>query len=372
VHSSSSEKVLLQSLQNTEPGTSILSALFTAQLSQKNVRLTKTEFTIAVRQFLCLPPLKNGACAVVDYACGCQAQLCSNHSCPKRGGELDGDGSHALICNPGVKAHKATIMEKALDKGFRMAGGHPTRQPSSLQLLGGHFTKDDVARLFPGNINKKESDERKKLAMRYLDIITEIPRGQVRTAELGVLREEFPPAVPHEDGNNMIRFDMRFPLTKPEDNPREVWFDHAIVHESASSYVDDVLKFLEASCDNQPSESPAFVKMRKKKERHYGSLMAVADRLLAEHKLHCQPKFLFPVISSFGFFNNDMKQLMKIMVVRYKQSQEDEPTRDDGIGLAQIKGRYKVYLKNTICFALVKGLALAANCQGVRGVLHPT
>jgi len=44
--------VLLQSLENAEPGTSILSALFTAQLSQKNVRLTKTEFSIAVRQFL--------------------------------------------------------------------------------------------------------------------------------------------------------------------------------------------------------------------------------------------------------------------------------------------------------------------------------
>ena len=257
-------------------------------------------------------------------------------------------------------------MEKALEKGFRMAGGHPTRQPSTLQLLGNHFRKDDVARLFPGNISKKESDGRKKLAMRYLDIITEIPRGQVRTAELGMLREEFPPVVPQEDGNNMIRFDLRFPLTKPEDNPREFWFDHAIIHESASSYVEDVLKFLEAADKNQPNASPAFVKMRKKKERHYGSLMAVTERLLAEHKLHFQPKFLFPVISSFGFFNEDMQQLMKVMGNRFKDTQEDEPDREDGIRPAQIKGRFKIYLKNTICFALVKGLALALNCQGVR------
>jgi len=208
--------------------------------------------------------------------------------------------------------------------------------------------------------------------MRYLDIFTDIPRGQVRTAELGMLREDFPPAVPHDDGNSMIRFDLRFPLTKPKDNPREIWFDHAIVHESSSSYVEDVLKFLLAADNNQPSASPAFVKMRKKKDRHYGSLVAVAERLLAEHKLHFQPKFLFPIISSFGFFNEDMKQLMKVMVNRFKDTQEDEPEREDGIGHSQMKGRYKVYLKNTICFALLKGLALALNCQGVKGVLNPT
>jgi hypothetical protein len=170
----------------------------------------------------------------------------------------------------------------------------------------------------------------------------------------------------------MIRFDLRFPLMKPEDNPREVWFDHAIVHESSASYVEDVLKFLQEAAENQPSSSPAFVKMRKKKERHYGSLIAVAERLLAEHKLHFQPKFLFPIVSSFGFFNDDMKQLMRLMQSRFKEAQEDEPERDDGLGQAQVKGRYKVFLRNSICFALVKGLALAANCQGVKGVLHPT
>ena len=124
------------------------------------------------------------------------------------------------------------------------------------------------------------------------------------------------------------------------------------MHESAGSYVKDVLAFLEASNDNQPSGSPAFVKMRKKKERHYGSLVAVAERLLTEHKLNFQPKFLFPVVSSFGFFNDDMKQLMKVMVNRFKETQEDEPERDDGLGQAQVRGRYKVFLKNTICFCL--------------------
>ena len=208
--------------------------------------------------------------------------------------------------------------------------------------------------------------------MRYLDIIVEIPRGQVRTAELGMLREEFPAAVVDDDSKNVVRFDLRFPLTKPEDRPKEIWFDHAIVHESSASYVDAVLKFLEESRDHKPRESPAFVKMRKKKERHYSALVAVAERLLAEHKLSFQPKFLFPVISSLGFFNDDMKQLMKVMVGKFRDTQKDEPERDDGVEGAQIKGRFTRYLKNSMCFALLKGHALAINSQGVKGVLHPT
>ena len=98
-----------------------------------------------------------------------------------------------------------------------------------------------------------------------------------------------------EDGNNVIRFDHRFPLTKPVDRPREFWFDHAIVHESAASYSEDVLRFLEAASDNQPGASPAFVKMYKKKQRHYASLMSVAERLHTDHKLDFQPTSCEPV-----------------------------------------------------------------------------
>jgi hypothetical protein len=371
-HASKSEKILLRSLQNTEPGTSILSSLFTARLSQKDVRLTKTEFMIGVRQFLCLPPLNISFGPVVDYDCGCQAQVCVNQACPKKGLELDGTGNHGLGCNPGLKAMKATLLEKAIEQVFRAAGGKPTPQPSTVSLLGNHFTKDDVSRLFPGDLNKKQSDDRKKLAMKFLDIIQNIPRGQVRTAELGMLREEFPPPPkPQADGSAGIRFDLRLPMIKPAGNPRELWLDHAIVHESASSYADDVLKFLEASEDNKPENSPAFLKMQGKKARHYEAVIAVAERLSAEHKLSFQPKFLFPVISSFGFMNKDMQQVMKSVSSRFKEDQEGEPERDDGVKPEQLGGRFKVRVRNSLCFALVKGLALAANNQGQKGVIRP-
>ncbi len=62
-----------------------------------------------------------------------------------------------------------------------------------------------------------------------------VPRGLLRTTELGALRDFFRlPSVAGKDNNNgIIRFDMKFPMVTPLDNPREVWFDHVIVQETA-------------------------------------------------------------------------------------------------------------------------------------------
>ena len=77
---------------------------------------------------------------------------------------------------------RATLLERALEVSFRRAGGNPVRQPSTYSLLGEIFSKDDLSKLFPGKLSAKEAQKRKKLAMEYLNIINEIPRGHVRTA----------------------------------------------------------------------------------------------------------------------------------------------------------------------------------------------
>ena len=53
---------------------------------------------------------------------------------------------------------KATLLEKALERGFRLAGGKPTPQPAIFGLLGGYFSKDDICRLFEGKLSKEESE----------------------------------------------------------------------------------------------------------------------------------------------------------------------------------------------------------------------
>src|SRR4051794_30848013 len=98
-------------------------------------------------------------------------------------------------------------------------------------------------------------------------------------------------------------------MITPEDRPREIIFDHAIVHESSP---DATLKYLEAKETNSPDDSPAFVKMYGSKTRCFNALIEVAERLVQERKLGYQPKFLFPVISSLGFMHQDMTQLMKL------------------------------------------------------------
>ena len=128
-HSDTSEKIAIRS--SDPPGVSILSSLFTSKLTQKDTRLTKTEFTIVARQYVMLPPLKNNAGDLVDYKCGCQIQVCANKSCKNKEVNLDAAGNHGLVCHPGVKAMRATLLEKALEKSFRQAGGNPTKQPST-------------------------------------------------------------------------------------------------------------------------------------------------------------------------------------------------------------------------------------------------
>jgi hypothetical protein len=43
----------------------------------------------------------------------------------------------------------------------------------------------------------------------------------------------------------------------------------------------------------------------------------------------------------------------------------------DGLAAKVLKGCFKTKLKHTLCFALVRGNALAINNQGLNGMTHP-
>ena len=209
--------------------------------------------------------------------------------------------------------------------------------------------------------------------MDYLQIISTIPRGQVRTTALGVLREKFPdPTVGGEEENNgIIRFDLKLPRATPIDRPRELWIDHAIVQETSPTYADDTLKYLESKSTNLPEESPAIQKIYGAKLRRYSALMDIVQQLAEERKLNFQPSFLFPVISSLGYMNGDMSKVLKFVVDCFKEVHSKLPKRMDGLSMGTLKGRFKLELKNSICFALIRGNSLVLNNQGVRGVVSP-
>ena len=125
------------------------------------------------------------------------------------------------------------------------------------------------------------------MALALLDIMATIPRGPVRTAKIGMLREQFPaPVRADEDVNAIIRFDLKIPLTTPADKPREVWFDHAIVQETCPTHAEDTLKYLEAKETNLPENFPAFQKTVGAKVRRYAALMEIVQRLAEERKLN--------------------------------------------------------------------------------------
>ena len=114
LHSDLSENILRESMKR--PNVSLLSRMFTVNLMHTDVRVTKPEFTSVARQFVCLPPLANGSTGpIVEFKCGCGVQKCTNPKCKATSDRLDFAGNHGLVCNPGVKAMRASLMEKALE-----------------------------------------------------------------------------------------------------------------------------------------------------------------------------------------------------------------------------------------------------------------
>ena len=137
-----------------------------------------------------------------------------------------------------------------------------------------------------------------------------------------------------------------------------------------STHAGDTLKFLQDKRTNLPGSSPAFAKTYGSKKRRHSALIDVVKRLTEERKLKFQPTFMFPIVSSLGYVNEDMKHLLKFMEDCFKLNQSRD-RRCDGLLPGVLKGRFKTELKNTLCFALVRGNALAMNNQGLNGVTHP-
>jgi len=91
-HVTKSEQI--RSMQaRKRPGTSVLTQLFTANLSDREARLTKSEFVLSARQFIALPPLKISNGEIVELKCGCEIQKCPNATC--EGAMIDPAGNHA-------------------------------------------------------------------------------------------------------------------------------------------------------------------------------------------------------------------------------------------------------------------------------------
>jgi hypothetical protein len=163
---------------------------------------------------------------------------------------------------------------------------------------------------------------------------------------------------------------MKFPTTVPVDKPVEVWFDHAIVQETAQSYSKETVTHLEAK-GSTIGEGPAFQKIQKAKIRQYSTLTAVVRRLVEEKRLSFTPCIKFPVISSLGYMNEDMDYVLKTVVNRFKLHQITQPPRADGVLPKYVRGRVKVQMRNSLAFALLRGNALSVSNQGVTGVVTP-
>ena len=358
-HVTNSEKI--RTLQNRkQPGESVLTQLFKANLSDREARLTPSEYILSVRQFIGLPALKVPNGEVVELKCGCEAQKCPNSGCG--GTIIDPHGNHALLCHKGITTRKATLLERALERTFRKSSGKSERQPTTYRLLGEVVPKEDLAALFSGGLTVEETKKNEDLGLELIDAFLMHPSA-LKESVLDEIRSRMPVVSESkiEASNNTIHFDLCMAAPFPHDCPRELWLDHAIVQETSESYQEGVLSHLEEG--KEISKSPPFRRMEQSKQRRYAALIPIVKHLLKLRILDFQPFFLFPVISSLGYLNEDAFKMVKWMNTVLNQTLSSV-TRDDGIPFSTVKARYKQEVKNALCFGLLRGNAFSMNAVG--------
>jgi hypothetical protein len=249
------------------------------------------------------------------------------------------------MCHGGVAARKATLLERSLERVFRKAGGRASRQPTTFRLLGEVVPKDDLAALFPGGLNLEKTKKNADLAIELVDAFL-MPGGVLKDIIIDEIRSRLPEVDDDkkEANANIIRFDLCLAASFPTDAPRELWLDHAIIHETSESYQDAVI----VHRSSRYQYVNAFQANETTKKRRFAALIPLANHLLKSNVLDFQPFFLFPVMSALGYLNEDAVKMTKWMSAVMNKTLTS--VRDDAIPLSVIKARYSVKVNNAICF----------------------
>lgn len=273
-------------------GESVLTQLFTANLSDHEARLTKAEFVISARQFLSLPALKIPRGELVELKCGCEDQKCATASCC--GTIVDPAGNHALL-SLGNGCQESDALRASLGTSFSQSRWQ-TRETTSNHAAPG--------RCRPGSaLNQEETKKNTDLAVELVDAFLMAPNAR-RESVISEVRSRLPELKDDAKAvNNMLRFDLCMGAAFPADAPKELWLDHAIVHETSESYRTHVIEDLDG--DGDPMKSYPFRRVQETKQRKYRALTATATHLLKQKLLDFQPFFLFPLISALGYLNED-------------------------------------------------------------------
>ena len=221
--------------------------------------------------------------------------------------------------------------------------------------------------LFTGGLNQEETKAHAEIALELVDALQMAPSA-TREAVIAEVRSRLPELKDDaKAANNTLRFDLCMAAPYPITLPKELWLDHAIVHETCDSYRDHIIADLDA--DQDPVKSYPFRRTQATKRRKYAGLIAIATHLAKQKLLDFQPFFLFPVISALGYLNDDATSMFNWMC---KVANKNLPKkRDDGIAIGVLKNRYKKQVKNAICFGLLRGNALASNSVGRPFVSRP-
>jgi hypothetical protein len=128
--------------------------------------------------------------------------------------------------------------------------------------------------LFPGGLNQEDTKKNGDLALELVDAFMMAPSA-LKESVIEEVRSRLP-VVPEDkktESSNIIRFDLCMAAPFPTDMPRQLWIDHAIVHESSASYQEEVINHLEGG--EFPTSHVAFRRTETSKKRRFRSLIAI-------------------------------------------------------------------------------------------------
>ena len=201
--------------------------------------------------------------------------------------------------------------------------------------------------LFPGQLSITEAEKRAKLATELIN--AHAIRGPEGQKARQTACDAIPLIGPFGDDSNqgVLHYDLELPAVQ---GSKTLVLDHMTVQASCESYGKGALA--------------AFAKIKKVKQTKYRFLQQTIERLSVDGHTGFKPKFLLPCITTDGLMDADLAEVIKFIGNQYATMLTKQGPRLDGLLPVNLKQTFKAKLKNSILFAVLRGVAADISSQG--------
>lgn len=348
--------------------------VFTAQLSDKDNRLTRGEFVTWTRRYLQLPPLMRLGNAKPRTGFDYEMESCLGTHSAEQDSWLDLYGSHDNSrCAPTMhgKHHGHTLLKWAVHRMAKeVPGVRCVVEPETHKVLLGQFSETQCRKLFPKRPSKKRSKEIKEV-VDELEEVRLLPKGPERTNRYRDVETKMSAlnTANIQEEKKAVRLDIQ--LFHGTD---ELLIDGTMVHSltktgrqaEAKRTWERILSEVKSVRDRPAA---AVDTARAKKYQTYNPLLYVIKKQVVDKRRRKEPKFTPLVVTTFGELGPGAVVVQEWLAMRLKVHHETQARtvgeRPDGRTAAAITGRFRQRFRQALLMCAVRR---AAACQQGSGL----